>query len=45
MGYDAAYIKRYVNLALESSTDSFRNEVLNTVLNIVRSCDEKDSAN
>lgn len=44
MGYDSAYIQKYAEFAIANSTDSFRNEVLNTMISIVRSCDEKTTS-
>lgn len=41
MGYDNAYIAQYVDFAITSCTDSFRNEVYLTVKSILRSQDEK----
>ena len=36
MGYDLAYIAKYANFAKQNTTDSFRIEVYNTILNIVK---------
>ncbi len=41
MGYDHAYMIKYAQFALESCTDQNRFEVLNTMIHIVRSIDEK----
>lgn len=41
MGYDNAYIERYANFAIQVTKDSFRNEVYYTMINIVRSRNEK----
>lgn len=43
MGYDNAYIKKYAEFALQNTTDSYRIDVLNEVLTIVRGVDAKVS--
>jgi hypothetical protein len=45
MGYDHAYMIKYAKFAQETCTDSFRFEVLNTMVSIVRSLDEKVTTN
>ena len=41
MGYDHAYMIKYAEFALQNTTDFNRSEVLNTMIHIVRSLDEK----
>ena len=36
MGYDLPYIEKYANFAKQNTTDSFRIEVYNTMLCIVK---------
>ena len=45
MGYDAAYMIKYAEFAKESCTCPIRNEVLNTMISIVRRCHESGTLN
>ena len=45
MGYDHAYIIKYGEFALTNTNDPFRSEVINTMVSIVRSLDEKVNNN
>jgi len=45
MGYDHAYMIKYAKFAQDACTDPFRFEVLNTMVSIVRSLDEKINTN
>lgn len=44
MGYDNNYVVRYARLALENTVDSYRNEVLNAMLDIARSLSDVESS-
>lgn len=41
MGYDHAYMIKYAQFALQHTEDSFRIKVLDTMIHIVRSLDDK----
>lgn len=43
MGYDKAYVQKYAEFALQSATDSFRIEVLNTMILIVKGVSNEKS--
>lgn len=45
MGYAGSDIVRYAEFALKNTEDSFRNEVLNTVISIVRSVENAKVTN
>lgn len=42
MGYDNAYVIKYAEFALQHTEDPFRIKVLDTMIHIVRSLDEKE---